>query len=272
MATLKDLSVDYISLVKTPATGKLLTLKSGKRAATFEIVKTDDELMRAYGIVYAPDQPDSHGDSADAATIRKAQAAFMREGRLKNIDIEHSFTPEMAFVAESWLVRQGDALFPDEPAGAWAVGIQVGDPDLWRQLKSGALTGLSLAGTARMEPDPAAPRHTEKTDGDDAPGWALRFVKSITQRDPAMTEKTDDSDRLKALVDAAVAAALKAEGDKTEAPDGAEDDKVAGLVEEKIKAVSADLKKTIDERLAKALAKGEAETDNPAETLEEAFA
>lgn len=115
MATLKDLSVSFLSLVARPATGKTLTLKSakpGERVGTFEIVKTDDERMMAFGIVYAPDQVDSHGDSADATTIRRAAYEFMREGRLRNVDQEHSFSPEMAYVAESWLVRKGDELFP----------------------------------------------------------------------------------------------------------------------------------------------------------------
>ncbi|MFV0409458.1 MAG: hypothetical protein ACK5LJ_07090 [Paracoccus sp. (in: a-proteobacteria)] len=63
MATLKDLSISFLSLVRVPATGKALTLKStkpGERAGTFDIVKTDtdDERMVAFGIVYAPDQVD----------------------------------------------------------------------------------------------------------------------------------------------------------------------------------------------------------------------
>ena len=142
MAKLKDLSVSFLSLVASPATGKGLTLKAadGQRPAAFDLVVKNDDMMRAYGVVYAPDQEDAHGDTADADTIRKAQAEFMREGRLKNIDTEHSFTSEMAYVAESWLVRKGDKLFPDEPEGSWAVGIQINDPDLWSQRWNRSIT------------------------------------------------------------------------------------------------------------------------------------
>ena len=125
----------FLSLVKRPATGKGLTLKSvvgcpdaallkgDARAATFNITKTDDERMVAYGIVYAPDQPDAHGDTADAQTIRRAAYQFMREERVHNVDTEHSFNNNgMAYVAESWLVRKGDPMFGDEPEDAWGRG------------------------------------------------------------------------------------------------------------------------------------------------------
>lgn len=315
MAKLKDLSVSFLSLVKTPATGKGLTLKSakaGERAATFEIIKTDDELMRAYGIVYAPDQEDAHGDTADAATIRKAQAEFMREGRLQNIDTEHSFTAEMAFVAESWLVRKDDALFPGEPEGAWAVGIQIGDPDLWKQLKSGELTGISLAGIARMEPepdDPANPRYTEK---DAEIGLIARLIKALTgapHQEPV--EETDmTKDEVKALVaetlksvlpdalkDASQPAGdpapkadaaelekakelLKANGidvadPATKADEGDLDAKIAKAVEKAVgntKGTEKSIDQKIDDAVTKALAKGVTETDPNTGTVEESFA
>jgi len=294
LAKLKDLSVSFLSLVKTPATGKGLTLKSakaGERAATFEIIKTDDELMRAYGIVYAPDQEDAHGDTADAATIRKAQAEFMREGRLQNIDTEHSFTTEMAFVAESWLVRKDDALFPGEPEGAWAVGIQIGDPDLWKQLKSGELNGISLAGIARMKPepdDPANPRYTEKTK-DAAPGWVERLIKALTGAHPQDPIEETDMDKeavqeivrdtLKSELGDAIKDALKSAGvsgtadpapapatDPAPAPEGGETD-----IEKAIAKGFTALEGKIDDKITKALAKGVTETDPNTGTVEESF-
>ncbi len=222
MAELKDLSVSFLSLVKAPATGKGLTLKSLKaneRATAFEIIKTDDERMVAYGIVYAPDQEDAHGDTASAETIRKACYEFMREGRLKNIDTEHSFTTEMAYVCECWLVRKGDELFPDEPEAAWAVGIRIGDPDLWVQLKSGELTGISLAGVARVEPDPGDPAPGRYTEKDAEPGWVKSLIRALTgattPQDPI--EETDmDENQVRGIVRSevgdAVTEALKAAG------------------------------------------------------------
>ncbi len=295
LAKLKDLSVNFLSLVKTPATGKGLTLKSAKqgdRFTTFEITKTNDELMRAYGIVYAPDQVDAHGDSADAATIRKAQAEFMREGRLHNIDTEHSFTPEVAFVAESWLVRKGDDLFPAEPEGAWAVGIQIGDPDLWRQLKSGEMTGISLAGIARVEPSQNDQKYTEKSK-DAAPGWVERLIKALIGADNQDPIEENDMDKkavqeivrdtLKSELGDAIKDALKSAGvggtadpapaaapaaDPAPAP-GAESE--GSDIEKAIAKGFTALEGKIDDKITKALAKGAIETGPVAGNVEESF-
>lgn len=271
MATLKDLSVTFLSLVKAPATGKGLTLKSakpGERAGMFDIVKTDDERLIAYGIVYAPDQEDSHGDTADARTIRRAAYEFMREGRLKNIDTEHSFSAQMAYVAESWLVRKGDELFPDEPEGAWAVGIQINDADLWQSLKAGELTGISLAGVARHEPGPADPQHPQWTqkDEDTPPRWFARLfptLKTTPKETPEMNE-----DKVREILRAEVGDAVKDALKSALAP---EPEKPADPAEAAAQAV-ADLEARLDDKIAKAVAKGVTEADPHQSRLVESFA
>ena len=310
MAKLTDLSVSFLSLVKTPATGKGLTLKAaeGQRPAAFDLVVKNDDMMRAYGVVYAPDQEDAHGDTADADTVLRASTEFMRERRLKNIDTEHSFTSEMAFVAESWLVRKGDALFPDEPEGAWAVGIQIGDPDLWKQLKSGELTGISLAGIARMEPEPDDPAHPRYTEKDAEPGWVSRLIKALTgapNQDPIEeTDMTEDqvralvgetlksvlpdalkdaiqpagdppakeeSTEVEKAVETAVAAALKAHGIEPKEPAKGGDADQDAITKAVDAAVSKAIGTKVEDAITKALAKGVTETDPAGGNVEESF-
>lgn len=285
MPKLSNLSVEFLSLVKKPATGKGLTLKSAKddqRYEPFSFLKTDDERMVAYGIVYAPDQVDSHGDEADAITIRRAAYDFMRNARLQNIDTEHSFKSEAAFVAESWLVRKGDPLFPDEPEDAWAVGIQIGDPDLWRQLKSGELTGISLAGFAQSEPEtnPEPSNHFTQKDQ----GWLTRFMKNTFNLSPVKETEMDEKqvrDIVRAEVGDALKDALKSAGivkeDGADNPtDGEGANKNAATADAKsdapqgggvdadalAKSVIAALEPKLDGMVAKAVAKGATETES----------
>lgn len=172
MGKITDLHVTYISLVKKPATGKQVILRSEQGKPTvFEIRKMDSKLQRVYGIVYAPGQVDSQGDYADADVIRRAATNFLRDYNQHNVDTEHSWSTEMACVAESWLLRSADPLFPEEPEGAWAVGIQIYDPDLWKRLESGELTGLSLAGMAQYEQPPIAAKSE-----DEPPGWFKQLL------------------------------------------------------------------------------------------------
>ncbi len=150
---LTDINVTHISLVKAGANGKVFIYKSaadpGGYEHTIEIRKTDEEQGIVYGIVYSPGQVDTQGDFAEAGDIKKAAYGFMKSLNAKNVDVGHSFQNEDAYVAESWLTKSGDPIFPDEPEGSWAVAIQLESDELKEMAKSGDLAGLSMAGTAQ---------------------------------------------------------------------------------------------------------------------------
>jgi hypothetical protein len=240
---LTDLTVEWISLVKRPANGRGVILKAAdSRGKPLRLVKADGRLNRLYGIVYAPDEMDAQGDWADAETIRQAADDFMRSGRAMQVDQEHDFTPVPAFVAESWLIRKGDALFPEEREGAWAVGIQVEDAALWAAIEAGDVEGISLAGTARV-----------------GKGFWHRFLQ---RKEHEMTP-----DEVRALVREVIDETVKA------AEADAEREKLVKSLNEKAEAIEA-LKKALAEKdqalaelvkrieaLEKAEPKGNAEGD-----------
>ena len=157
---LSDIDVNYISLVRKGANDKTVILKAADTAPVFqktiEIKKNVDGVL--YGIVYAPDEMDLQGDMASAGEIKKAAYAFMSNEAVHQIDREHNGQTGGAFVAESWIVRKSDALFPDEKPGAWAVGLKLTDANLIAAVQKGAITGLSMAGNAKTEA-------VEKTNG-----------------------------------------------------------------------------------------------------------
>lgn len=153
---LRDMKVDFISLVSKGANGKRIIWKAGNErpegADAFEtplrkLVKSDEKRV-VYGIVYGPGQVDSQGEYAERGEIEKAAYGFMKGLRLLNVDAQHDFDPRAAFVAESWITKGADPLFPEEPEGSWAVGIRVEDEALWASVKKGELAGLSMAGYA----------------------------------------------------------------------------------------------------------------------------
>jgi len=153
---LKDLRVHFISLVGDAANRRDFLVKTaGERDVAVEknvsVLKTDDSRRMVYGIVYAPDEPDTDGDVMRADEIEKAAYGFMQNERAGQIDTRHSGEAGAGYVAESWLVKSSDALFGDEPEGAWAVGIKVTDDEVWKSVEDGELTGLSLAGLAEAE-------------------------------------------------------------------------------------------------------------------------
>ncbi len=221
MPKITDLSVEFISLVKRPANGRRIILRGATAAREFEICKADARLHRVYGIVYAPESVDSQGDWTDAETIRRAADEWMISGRAANVDREHDFSSLPAFVAESWLVRSGDPLFPDEKEGAWAVGIQVEDAALWDAIEAGEVEGLSLAGTARLEKARRAFKtfFTPKKETEMTPDEVRAIVREALAETVAKAEAEAEAEKIAKAIDAtkAEAEALKAALAKTEA-------------------------------------------------------
>ncbi|MDR1451364.1 MAG: XkdF-like putative serine protease domain-containing protein [Helicobacteraceae bacterium] len=155
MKRLKNIEITHISLVKAGANNKEAIYKSKEgepsESRLSRVFKSDGERGALYGIVYSPDEVDSQGEFAEAAEIEKAAYGFMKSLNAKNVDREHSFQSEDAFVAESWLVRKNDAIFGGEPIGSWAVVIKLESDALKEAVKKGEIKGLSMAGTADRE-------------------------------------------------------------------------------------------------------------------------
>ncbi|MDR2905273.1 MAG: XkdF-like putative serine protease domain-containing protein [Helicobacteraceae bacterium] len=158
MKELRNIEVSHISLVKAGANGKTFIYKSKSEPnceRLFKIAKSDEERGVIYGIVYAPDQVDSQGDLASASEIERAAYGFMKARNTLNVDSDHDEVTKDAFVAESWIVRKGDLLFPSESdVGSWAVAIKLESEELKSAVKKGDYEGLSMAGKAeRVEVD-----------------------------------------------------------------------------------------------------------------------
>lgn len=157
MPRLSNIAITHISLVKAGANKKSIIYKSSEKEPEYSkeisFKKSDDEKGIVYGIVYAPEQKDTDGDFASADEIIKAAYSFMKERNTTNVDKQHSFENVEAFVAESWIVKENDSVFPDEPVGSWAVAIKLENEELKKAVKDGDIAGLSMAGTAIKKED-----------------------------------------------------------------------------------------------------------------------
>lgn len=151
---LKDIDVTHISLVRAGANKKTILYKSDSKEAPvwqkeIPIIKEEEGIV--YGIVYSPGETDTQGDITTAKEIKKAAYNFLKHKRVDNVDKNHSFKKEDAFVCESWLIRKGDPLFPKEKEGSWAVGIKIESEELKKEIKEGKLKAISMAGSANVK-------------------------------------------------------------------------------------------------------------------------
>lgn len=153
MNELKNIDVHIISIVDKGANLKSIIWKSVDQSnqnynRVIPIKKVDDDKKIIYGIVYSPNQIDAHGDYATADEIEKACYGFMRKSKTGSVDTQHDMDVEKnCYVGESWIVKDNDALFPEE-VGAWAVALKIENEEIWKDVKAGKYTGISMYGTA----------------------------------------------------------------------------------------------------------------------------
>lgn len=227
---LKDIRINYISLVKKGANKRKFIYKSSDDTPTFEkdisIAKYDNEQGIVYGVVYAPYEVDTQGHQASIEEIRKAAHDFLRKSNVKNVDIEHSYRPEEAYIAESWIVEKGDPKINNAPPGAWAVGVQLETDELRNLAKSGEIQGLSMAGVATI---------VSKSDGD---GILNKIFKSLRK-------SGDDNEMKEEEVKALIEKSLEGLAGKVDAIP-MKDEKSAAIV---LKSAMTELLKPIIERL-----------------------
>ena len=153
---LKKIDVSFISLVDKGANGKQIIFKSANSPSpniskVITIIKTDEEKRLVYGTVYEPETTDSQLDIADESVIEKAAHDFLAKLNNKNVDVQHDFNPDDGAVVESFILRAADPMFPDTKINSWVVAIKIANDETWALIKSGEISGLSLAGLAVVE-------------------------------------------------------------------------------------------------------------------------
>jgi len=149
---LKDINIKMISLVRAGANQKEIIYKGESLQSTLRVdfLKSNEEQGVVYGIVYAPNETDTQGDSTTTDEILKAAYKFMKNSNLTQcVDVEHSLNPVEAYICESWIVKTRDPFFSE--VGAWAVGIKLEDDNLKEAVKNGEINGLSMYGSGVVE-------------------------------------------------------------------------------------------------------------------------
>lgn len=142
---IKEESID----VETDVIGKEET--EIREITIFDISKKEDE-HKICGIIYIPnDKPDTDGDVVtDALEIEKASDYFMEKSRKFKLGHKFEFTKQITILQN--VIAPVDFRFSKNghlvKAGTWYMVLRINSPSVWKKIKSGEYTGLSMAGSA----------------------------------------------------------------------------------------------------------------------------
>jgi hypothetical protein len=116
--------------------------KITKKSFRVPIIKGDQQIC--YGIVSEPDVVDLQGDRLSKSEIRVACHKFMMKSQ--RINKEHN-GPAKADIIESYIAPTDFTCNGQKVRkGSWIMGVKVHDPEIWRAIKKGEITGFSIAG------------------------------------------------------------------------------------------------------------------------------
>lgn len=119
-----------------------------------QIQKVSTDLQQCFGFAYVAKNADGSavvdksGDVVDIPSLKKAiHASFGKVGskEMHKNDVSARLI-ESVWVDHAALAKMG-ADPANAPDGAWWVGIQVDDADLWKRIKSGELSAFSIGGS-----------------------------------------------------------------------------------------------------------------------------
>ena len=115
------------------------------------LLKTNEERY-VLGIVLEPERVDAQQDIYSAAEVRDAAHRFMEEYR--NLGLMHrEILGEQVKILESYLApAEFEVDGTRIKRGTWLLAVRVVDDELWGQIKTGALTGFSIGGSALRAP------------------------------------------------------------------------------------------------------------------------
>ena len=143
------------SIIRHAGSGGVATTNTTRALLNKQIpiLKTLEERF-VLGVVLEPETVDAQQDIYSADEVRAAAHRFMEE--FQNIGLMHQgLINQQVKLLESYLAPvdfevDGERVLK----GTWLLALRIVDDELWGEVKSGGLTGLSIGGTARREDSP----------------------------------------------------------------------------------------------------------------------
>lgn len=154
----QELAIDAISLVNSPAIEQDFVF-FGKEKNNLTFAKVDEEKRMLVSPALIPNKQifryDPNTDSEyyvyfSPETVRKASELYLKHNNHHKATYEHKDRVSGVLTVESW-IKEGDSdkskmYGYDLPNGTWFVKMKIENDDLWQEIKSGNLRGLSIEG------------------------------------------------------------------------------------------------------------------------------
>lgn len=125
-----------------------------KMSKSMEFVEKSAERRLVTGIVLQPEVTDAQGDIISEEAIAQAAHKFLANyNRATEMGVQHKDFPPGISLVESWIAPAPLMIGGRHvKKGTWIMTVHVTNDEIWSRVKSGALSGFSIRGTAKVQP------------------------------------------------------------------------------------------------------------------------
>ena len=155
----QELAIDAISLVTSPAIEQDFVF-FGKEKNNLTFAKVDEEKRILISPALIPEKtilrhdPNTSSDYFvffSKATVKKASELYLKHNNHHKATYQHQDRVSGVLTVESWIIADSkldkSTLYGFSlPVGTWMVSLKIDNDDLWKEIKSGNLRGLSIEG------------------------------------------------------------------------------------------------------------------------------
>ena len=162
----EELAIDAISLVSAPAIEQDFVF-FGKEKNNLTFAKVDEDKRMLISPALIPDKQIFRHDPQTSSdyyvffskdTVRQASELYLKNNNHHKATQEHSERVSGVLTVESWIIddpkMDKSTLYGFSlPKGTWMVSMRITNDEIWKEIKSGTLKGLSIEGyfTDKME-------------------------------------------------------------------------------------------------------------------------
>lgn len=155
-----DEGVNIMSIVDEPAVEKLFVKLNSHEKQTEKLAINDEKriitgvALRADFPIYRNDNGKEYYFMLSKSEILKIVQKFMREGRLKSVNLQHQYNTKDIYLFESFVLSDKLKLdyeeFKDVENGSWMVSYKVDNDEVWNKIKQGEFNGFSVEMTGEL--------------------------------------------------------------------------------------------------------------------------
>ena len=155
----QELAIDAISLVTSPAIEQDFVF-FGKEKNNLTFAKVDEEKRILISPALIPEKtilrhdPNTSSDYFvffSKATVKKASELYLKHNNHHKATYQHQDRISGVLTVESWIIEDSkldkSTLYGFSlPVGTWMVSLKIENDEIWQEIKSGNLRGLSIEG------------------------------------------------------------------------------------------------------------------------------